>query len=245
MKRPIDRGLIIRLVAVIVLGLAILVTGESDAARYSYDSTVIPENSIPELDRQTYIFLTEYGKEVKDISNRYGVDWRLVLAVLRQESAFDPSAVSYMGAKGFMQIMPSTGLHLAMTHNIDDMSDPTMNIQLGIIHLRDLMRSFPEADGSNRIELAVAAYNCGLSRVQDAQAIAEFLGDNPNSWPAVKSALPLLSSRYAPLQKHIWLSGRPTSGYFGDYSQTLTYVGNVMHYYTIYKNVLPRRAGQF
>lgn len=245
MKRPIDRGLIIRLVAVLVLGLAILVTGESDAARYSYDSTIIPENSIPELDRQTYIFLTEYGKDVKEVSNTYGVDWRLVLAVLRQESAFDPSAVSYMGAQGFMQIMPSTGLSLASTHDIQDISNPAMNIKLGIIHLRDMIRSFPQADGKNRIELAVAAYNCGLSRVQDAQAIAEFLGDNPNSWPAVKSALPLLSSRYAPLQKHIWRSGRPTSGYFGDYSQTLTYVGNVMHYYSIYENVLPLNAGQF
>ncbi len=245
MKRPLDRGLIIRLVAVIFLGIAVLITGESDAARYSYDSTLIPENSIPKLDRQTYIFLTEYGKDLKDISSTYGIDWRFVLAVLRQESAFNPGAVSYRGAEGFMQLMPSTGLHLASVHNIEDISNPYMNIKLGVIHLRDMLRSFPQADGKNRLELAVAAYNCGLSRVQDAQTVAEFLGDNPNSWPAVKSALPLLSSRYAPLQKHIWDAGKPTSGYFGDYDQTLTYVGNVMHYYNTYQNVLPRHAGHF
>ncbi len=240
MKRPLDRGLIIRLVAVMVMGIAILVTGESDAARYSYDNTVIPENSIPKLDRQSYIFLTEYGRELQEISSMYGVDWRLVLAVMRQESAFDPSAVSYKGAEGLMQIMPSTGIQLASLHNIDDMSNPYMNLKLGVIHLRDMMRDFPEAEGKNRLELAVAAYNCGLTRVQDAQAVAQFLGDNPNSWVAVRSALPLLSSRYEPLHKHIWSSGKPASGYFGEYEQTLTYVENVMQYYNIYANALNR-----
>lgn len=245
MKRPLDRGLIIRLVAVVILGIAVLVTGESDAARYSYDSTIVPENSIPKLDRQTYIFLTEYGKELQRVSEKYGIDWRFVLAVMRQESGFDPEALSYRGAEGFMQIMPSTGLHLASLHNIDDISSPYMNIKLGVIHLRDMMRAFPDAEGKNRLELAVAAYNCGLSRVQDAQAVAEFLGDKPSSWVSVKSALPLLSSRYAPLQKHIWSSGKPTSGYFGDYDQTLSYVENVMHYYRTYKNVLPAYSGHF
>ncbi len=241
MKRPLDRGLVIRLVAVFFVGLAVLLTGESDAARYSYDSTVIPENSIPQLDRQTYIFLTEYGKQLRNVSNTYGIDWRLALAVLRQESAFDPGAVSDKGAEGFMQIMPSTGDALASIHDMEFNSDPGTNMRLGVIHLRDMLRAFPESDGGNRLALAVAAYNCGLSRVQDAQAIAAFLGDNPNAWVSVKSALPLLSHRYAPLQRHIWKTGRPTSGYFGEYGQTLTYVDNVMHYYNIYRNALHRQ----
>ncbi len=240
MKRPGIRGLIIRIVALVVVGIAIVVTSESDAARYSYDSTVIPENSIPKLDRQTYIFLTEYGKQLQDLSYTYGVDWRLALAVLRQESAFNPEATSYKGAEGFMQLMPETGLWLASLHNVEDIYNPVANIQLGVIHLRDMLRDFPEAEGENRLELAVAAYNSGLSRVQDAQAVAEFLGDNPNTWPSVKSALPLLSKRFAPLQKHIWRTGRPTSGYFGGYDQTLVYVENVMRYYNIYQNVLHR-----
>jgi membrane-bound lytic murein transglycosylase MltF len=240
MRRPLNRGLIIRLVAVIVLGIVIIVTGESDAARYSYDSTVIPENSIPKLDRQTYVFLTEYGKQLQNLSNTYGIDWRLALAVLRQESAFDPGAVSHKGAEGFMQLMPSTGLQLASLHDVEDISNPYMNLKLGVIHLRNMVRDFPEAEGKNRIELAVAAYNCGLTRVQDAQTIAEYLGDKPEAWVAVKSALPLLSARYAPLHKHIWTSGKPTSGYFGEYDQTLTYVENVMQYYDIYRNVLHR-----
>ncbi len=238
MKFPHIRGLAFFLAIWGVVGAAVVLTGKSDAARYSYDSTVIPEASIPKLDRQTYIFLTEYGKQLQDLSTTYGVDWRLALAVLRAESGFDPGAVSYKGATGLMQLMPGTGLRLAPSLDVGDMFDPVENMRLGVTLLRDLLRNFPDSEGNNRLELAVAAYNCGLGRVQDAQSVAEFLGDNPQSWSSVKSALPLLSIRFAPLHRHIWDTGKPAFGYFGDYDQTWGYVENVMHYYDIYRNVL-------
>jgi membrane-bound lytic murein transglycosylase F len=238
MNRPHRRGLIKRIIVLGAIGGAIILTGELDAARYTYDSTVVPEASIPKLDRQTYIFLNEYGKQLQDVSNTYGVDWRLALAVLRQESGFNPQATSYKGASGFMQLMPVTGLQLASAHDVDDLSDPVENIRLGVIHLRDMLRNYSDCEGENRLELAVAAYNCGQGRIQDAQTVAEFLGDKPTTWASIKSALPLLSVRYSPLHQHIWEKGKPTSGTFGGYQQTLTYVENVMHYYNIYKNVL-------
>ena len=242
MIKPHVRGLAIRFVVLSLVGAAIILTQKSDAARYSYDnvaiSAIIPEASIPKLDRQTYIFLTEYGKQLREIGNEYGIDWRLSLAVLRQESAFDPEATSDKGASGLMQLMPETGMRLAIVNNVDDISDPVENIKLGSIHLRDMLREFSDSEGDDRIELAVAAYNCGEGRVQDAQAVAEFLDDPPNTWTAVKSALPVLSERYSPLHAHIWGTGKPTFGTFGAYEQTLTYVENVMHYYNIYRNVL-------
>ena len=137
-----------------------------------------------------------------------------------------------------MQLMPITGLQLASTHDVDDLSDPVANIRLGIIHLRDMLRTYSDCEGENRIELAVAAYNCGQGRIQDAQTIAQFLGDKSTTWVSIKSALPLLSSRYSPLHAHIWEGGKPPCGTFGSYQQTLTYVENVMHYYGVYKNVL-------
>ncbi len=238
MIRQHIRGLAVQFIIFSLIGTAIILTQKSNAARYSYYSTVVPEASIPKLDRQTYVFLTDYGKKLQELSNAYGIDWRLALAVLRQESAFDPEATSDKGAAGLMQLMPETGLQLAIVNNVDDISNPVENIKLGIIHLRDMLREFSDSEGDNRIELAVAAYNCGLSRVQDAQRVAEFLGDEPKAWTSVKAALPLLSARYFPLHKHIWESGKPTSGTFGDYEQTLTYVENVIHYYNIYRNVL-------
>ncbi len=238
MKKPHARGLLIRIALFGTIGTAVLVTGKIDAFRYTYDSTVIPKESIPELDRQTYIFLNKYGKHLQDFSYAYGVDWRLALAVLRQESGFDPNATSDKGASGFMQLMPVLGLHLASLNNVDDLSDPVENIRLGVIHLRDMLRTYSDCEGYDRLELAVAAYNCGAGRIHDAQTVAEFLGDKPNLWSAVKPAMPLLSARYSPLHEHIWEAGKPVSGTFGDYEQTLTYVENVMHYYNIYRNVL-------
>ena len=238
MIRPHIRGLAIRFIIFGLIGVAAILTQKSDAARYSYDSTVVPESSIPKINRQTYIFLTNYGKQLQKLSDAYGIDWRLALAVLRQESAFDPEATSEKGATGLMQLMPETGLQLAIVNNVDDISNPVENIRLGIIQLRNMLREFSDSEGDNRMELAVAAYNCGLSRVQDAQAVAEFLGDEPKTWTSVKAALPLLSARYSSLHVHIWENGKPTSGTFGGYEQTLTYVENVMHYYNIYRNVL-------
>jgi membrane-bound lytic murein transglycosylase F len=238
MNRPHFRGLIKRIVIIGTVGGAIILTGKIDAARYTYDSTIVPKASIPKLDRQTYIFLNEYGKQLQDLSYTYGVDWRLALAVLRQESGFDPQATSYKGASGFMQLMPVTGLQLASSHNVDDLSNPVENIRLGVIQLRDMLRNYSDSEGEDRLEIAVAAYNCGEGRIQDAQTIAEFLGDKPNLWSSVKSALPLLSERYSPLHEHIWENGKPTFRAFGGYQQTLSYVENVMHYYNIYRNVL-------
>ena len=238
MNRPHIRGLLKRIAVFVTIGTAVILTGEIDAARYTYDSAIIPEASIPNLDRQTYIFLSEYGRTLQDISYKYGVDWRLALAVLRQESGFDPQATSYRGASGFMQLMPITGLHLASLNNVDDLSNPSENIRLGVIHLRDMLRTYSDCEGEDRLELAVAAYNCGQGRIQDAQTVAEFLGDKSNLWSSVKSALPLLSVRYSPLHKHIWKDGKPTSGTFRGYEQTSVYVENVMHYYNIYRNIL-------
>ena len=240
MKRPEVRGLIIRISTLLLLGLGIVITGKLHAARYSYDSTVIPEASIPKLDKQTYVFLTHYGKELQDMSYEYGVDWRLALAVLRQESAFNPTVISEKGAEGFMQLMPNTGLYLASLHNVQDITRPSDNIKLGVIHLRDMLRNFSDTEGDNRLELAIAAYNCGYSRIEDAQTISKFLGDPTDSWSSVRSGLTLLSKRFSPLHAHVWEDGKPTAGYFAGSDETLGYVESVMQFYNIYRNVLRR-----
>lgn len=231
---------LLTIVLLVIAASGIVLTDQSDAAKYSYSSEVIPEESIPKIDKYTYVFLNKYGNQLKTFSYFYGVDWRLALAVLRSESNFDTEAVSSRGAFGLMQLMPETGLRLASLNDVNDITDPISNMKLGIIHLRDLLRQFPDAEGENRVALAVAAYNCGLSRIQDAQTVADYLGDQPDSWTSVRASLQLLSKRYSLLHRHIWSSGKPTSGYFGDYTQTENYVENVLHYYNIYKNVLQR-----
>ena len=88
----------------------------------------------------------------------------LVLAVIHQESAFDPAAKSRSGARGLMQVMPATGRELAkqlqLPYSTARLHDPDYSVRLGTTYLRRMMRMF---DG--RVELALAAYNGGPGRI--------------------------------------------------------------------------------
>ncbi len=89
----------------------------------------------------------------------------LLFAMIRQESAFDPTAVSRSGARGLMQLMPSTGRELAqrmrLTFSSGRLSDPEFNIRLGSSYFRQLLEMF----GGNE-ELALAGYNGGPYRIK-------------------------------------------------------------------------------
>jgi membrane-bound lytic murein transglycosylase F len=166
------------------------------------------------------------------------MDWRLVLAVIRQESRFRHDAVSYKGAYGLMQIMPVTQAELTDKIGVEEATTPRNNIRAGVFHLRSLYRYFDEAVGDDRVQLTLAAYNAGLGRIRDAQAIAKYLGHDPSSWRDVKDALPLLSKRYYTLHRQIWPEGKPRSGYFRNHRQTTIYVENIMQFYSDYKLAL-------
>lgn len=96
-------------------------------------------------------------------SNR--IPLNLLLALSRQESAFEPNIVSPAGARGLMQLMPGTAADTARKQGIpyrgvQDLSDPELNIRLGASYYREMLERF----GDNRI-LATAAYNAGPHRV--------------------------------------------------------------------------------
>lgn len=93
-----------------------------------------------------------YVKEIEDASLRYGVPVRLVSAVIRAESGFNPRAVSRKGARGLMQLMPTTASMLGVRNSFD----PGQNIDGGVRHLRGLIDRFPQS-----LSLAIAAYNAG------------------------------------------------------------------------------------
>lgn len=96
----------------------------------------------------------------------FPVDPALVLAMIRQESAFDPGAVSPSGARGLMQLMPETARHVAGAIDVDYSpgrltTDGGYNVELGQAYLSTLLEAF---DGS--YVLAFAAYNAGPARVR-------------------------------------------------------------------------------
>ena len=90
------------------------------------------------------------------VSSHYQVDPRLIHAMIRVESNYDPSAVSSKGAMGLMQLIPST----AHRFGVQNPFDPKQNIQGGVSYLKYLLHLF----GGN-LPLSLAAYNAGEERV--------------------------------------------------------------------------------
>jgi soluble lytic murein transglycosylase-like protein len=106
-----------------------------------------------------------YLDEIRAGSSPDGMSPFLVLAIIRQESAFDPEIVSTAGAIGLMQLMPATASwHSGLTDSVrlraDDLRDPAKNIRAGIAYFRYLLGRF---DGS--VIGALAAYNGGEGRM--------------------------------------------------------------------------------
>ena len=191
-----------------------------------------------DLDPQTTKSIGRYGNIIQKYAYQYQVDWRLVLAVMKQESSFRPSIVSHRGAYGLMQIMPLTAAEVTQKLGVKNARTPYNNIKTGIFHLKSLYRYFDQARGDERIKLTLAAYNAGLNRIKDAQDVAKFLGEDPNSWNGVKDALPLLSRRFRTLHERVWDDSSPRAGYFRDVRQTSNYVESIMHYYDEYQLAL-------
>jgi len=107
--------------------------------------------------------LEKYGDTVTKFSFLYNVDANIVLAVIKAESNFNESAVSDKGAKGLMQILPSTGEYIAGILNEDysgiNLFDYETNIRYGTFYLSYLLKKF------ENLECASAAYNAGEGNV--------------------------------------------------------------------------------
>jgi len=198
--------------------------------------SLVTSRSIPQSDR---LIIQSYGGVVRRYSLQYGLDWRLVLAVMKVESRFSHDVESEKGASGLMQIMPLTSDEVAKVLDIEDMAHPMNNIHGGVYYLHKLYNLFDGAGEKDRIELTLAAYNAGVGRIYDAQVLAAYLHDDPRKWEAIKEALPLLSKRYYTLHRSIWDQDRPKiAGWFGNSRETVNYVDRVMESYENYKSVL-------
>lgn len=176
---------------------------------------------------------------VKLHANFYNIDYRLILALIKQESRFDPTAMSNKGAYGLMQIVPSAASDIQDYLNIESITHPNDNLRAGVYYFGKLLNLFQSANSDNVIPLALSAYNAGPARIYDAQELTAYIGLNPNSWSDIKKSLPLLSKRYYSLHKALWGDERPPAGYFGEWKQTVEYVDRVLTYYQEYLTKLP------
>lgn len=123
--------------------------------------------------------ISEYDDLIKAGADSLGWDWRLMAAMVYQESKFNPELESWAGAKGIMQLMPRTAERFGVT----DRSDPEQSIRAGTEILELLWDRFIDIpDSIQRIKFTMAAYNCGYGHVVDARSLAYEEGLDMYRW---------------------------------------------------------------
>ncbi len=123
--------------------------------------------------------ISKYDDIIKENASELGWDWRFLSSQVYQESRFDPTAESWAGATGLIQLMPATAKEVGVSNNYN----PEQNIRGGVKYL-DRMRDNFEAveDSIQKVKFTLAAFNCGAGHVYDAMRLAEKHGKNPNIW---------------------------------------------------------------
>ncbi len=178
-------------------------------------------------DQECYISI--YDGIFHRVCNDSNTDWRLMSAIAYAESRFKPHVISHSGAIGLMQIMPRTASIYGVTR--EAVADPEENIRVATLHynLIDYMLDLPESTTlHDRMSLNLACYNGGIGRVRDAQRLATYHGEDPNSWSVVSQQL--LNLRDPDYYELDVVRG----GRFGSAKHTVAYVDNVMYRYDLY-----------
>ncbi len=123
--------------------------------------------------------ISKYDNLVKKYTKDLGWDWRLVKALIYQESKFKTEGKSWAGASGLMQLMPATAKGLGVT----DVHDPEQNIKAGITFLKRMYENWKEIpDSIQRIKFSMASFNAGYGHVLDAQKLTKKYKGNFLRW---------------------------------------------------------------
>ncbi|WP_343067568.1 transglycosylase SLT domain-containing protein [Winogradskyella flava] len=175
--------------------------------------------------------ISKYDPLIKTYAKKLGLDWRLLASQVYQESRFDPSAQSWAGASGLMQVMPAT----AKAMNIKDASDPEESLRGGTSYLSQMYERFDHiSDSLNRIKLAMASFNCGYGHVRDAQRLAEANDLDPNIWDDNVEQM-LLDLRHPKIYRKPFIKYGYVRG-----SEPVTYIKEIFERYEHYKQFITK-----
>jgi len=152
------------------------------------------------------------AQEFRKYSNKYGIDYLLMMAEGFQESGLNQQVKSSVGAIGVMQLMPDTGKEM----NVGDITQEDANIHAGVKYFHSMMEKLygnEPMDEQNKVLFTFAAYNCGPARVKQLRAEADQKGLDPNIW--LNNVEVIAAARVG--------------------AETVNYVANIYKYYVAYK----------
>ena len=174
--------------------------------------------------------LCPYDDIIKRHAATLGWDWRMVAAVIYQESKFSINSRSPRGAQGLMQVMPQTGY----SYGIDNLLDPEQNITAGVNHLKRLQRIFSqfELKQDELIKFTLAAYNAGEGRILDCRNLAQSKGYDNSQWDNILKVIPLMREDSILEEESVRL------GKFQGH-ETIAYIDNVLSHYDAICKICP------
>lgn len=175
--------------------------------------------------------LPRYRGLMQSAANDNGLDWPLLAAMSYQESFWDADATSPTGVRGLMMLTLETAKELSVA----DRLDPRESLHGGARYFSQLRDRLPASIAEpDRTWMALAAYNMGMSHLEDARILTEHLGKNPDIWTEVKQQIPRLQEeRYYKHLRHGYARGKEAVAYverIRQYLTILTWHDNIEQY---------------
>lgn len=175
--------------------------------------------------------ISPYDSIIKKYAAELGWDWRMLAAVIYQESKFSINSTSHRGATGLMQVMPRT----AEYYGVSDLLDPEENIKAGTSHLKRLQRLYING-GFEQMELikfTLASYNAGEGRIADCRNFAESKNIDNRKWDEIANLIPQMR------EDSILEEASVKLGKFQGH-ETIAYIDSIMSLYEAFCRICPR-----
>lgn len=171
------------------------------------------------------LVLPKYDQYILEAARLYNIDPLLLVAMIYQESHFNPRAKSKTGVRGLLQLSLDTASYVGISNRID----PEQSILGGAKYLRFLGNKIIKEKGVNGWDgwfFALAAYNQGPGHLYDAMDLAKRLKKDHLSWMGLKEVFPLLSyKKYYRTVKRGYCRGFEAV----DYVQSIRYYYYILH----------------
>ena len=163
--------------------------------------------------------ISHFDHLFKKYAPEVGWDWRVIASLAYNESNFDTTAVSWVGAKGLMQLMPRTARLMGIPEGKEQ--NPEESVKAATKYLAQIARSFNKVSNpEEKMKFVLGAYNAGIGHVFDAMALAEKYGKNKYIWDENVASFILLKSNEEyfndPVCKNGYFRGRETYNFVKD-----------------------------